>query len=252
MNRAKNRSANYYKCAQCPLRSLQTFSRNATEEIRFIQTFKQGEMRMEAGTVILREGERSGVLLTLLEGWAFRYRSLSNGQRQILSFCLPGDFIGLQEELEGENAQGVDALTDVRFCYFPTDRLHDLHRKFPSLGFDMMRIATHDELIVDENLLSVGRRSAEQRIAMMLVQLYKRAESVGLKAADGSVPFPVTQQHLSDALGLSLAHTSKTLKRLATRGFHRLEDKRLWLLNSKSLRQFADYHMPVLVNRPLI
>jgi CRP/FNR family transcriptional regulator, anaerobic regulatory protein len=234
------------------LRSLRSFSPNTPEEIDFIQRLKMGELVLGAGADVFREGEKSDHLFTLLEGWAFRYRTLREGGRQIIQFLLPGDFIGLQQKIGSEATQGVQLLTDGRLCRFPDAALWRIHREHPSLGYDVTWIAAHDELIVDENLVSVGRRSAMQRIAMILIHLYKRAESVGLRLSDGSIEFPVTQQHLSDALGLSLAHTNKCLRKLENAGFYELDAGRLFLRKPAALREIADYfHLP-LRNRPLI
>jgi CRP/FNR family transcriptional regulator, anaerobic regulatory protein len=188
----------------------------------------------------------------LLRGWAFRYRTLSNGKRQILNFLLPGDFIGLQEKLGAHSSNGVEMLSDARLCRFPSDRLWDLYRNHPSLSYDITWIAAHEELIVDENLVSVGQRTAAQRIAMLIIHLYKRAESVGLKDVDGTVPFPVSQQHMADALGLSLVHTNKTLGRLARQGMFTIRDGRLTIGKPETLKQLADYFSVPLRGRPLI
>jgi CRP-like cAMP-binding protein len=239
-------------CVNCPLRRLGTFSPNTAEEISFIQSFKRGEVSLKAGSLLVREGVNSGEFYTLLRGWAFRYRTLSDGKRQILNFLLPGDFIGLQEKLGAHSSNGVEVLSDARLCRFPPERLWALYRNHPSLSYDITWIAAHEELIVDENLVSVGQRTAAQRIAMLLIHLSKRAESVGLAGANGSVPFPVSQQHMADALGLSLVHTNKTLGRLARQKMFTIKDGRLSIGKPESLHELADYFSVPLRGRPLI
>lgn len=239
-------------CAECPLRRVGAFSSNTPEEIAFIQQFKSGEIVLPAGALLSREGVNVGELHTLLEGWAFRFRTLSSGARQILNFLLPGDFIGLQEKLGAHALHGVELLTDARLCRFPSSRLWDLYTQHPSLGYDVTWIAAHEELIVDENLVSVGQRSAAQRIAMLLIHLYKRADSLGLKAPDGRVPFPITQQHMADALGLSLVHTNKTLRRLQASGHFEIGGGMLTLKRPEAMSRLADYYALPLHGRPLI
>jgi CRP-like cAMP-binding protein len=222
------------------------------EELAFIEAFRTGTSAVQAGGTILYEQKPNGKLFTLYSGWAFRYKTLSDGRRQILNFLLPGDFIGLQEKLGAHSSNGVEALTDARFCRFPADRLWDLYRNHPSLSYDITWIAAHEELIVDENLVSVGQRTAAQRIAMLMIHLFKRAESVALKDAAGSVPFPVTQQHMADALGLSLVHTNKTLGALTRQGYFKVKDGRLTIGKLDSLHALADYFTLPLRGRPLI
>lgn len=239
-------------CRNCPLRKTQAFSPNTDQEIDFIQSFKRNELILPAQARLIREGATRAELYTLLDGWAFRFRTLSSGERQILNFLLPGDFIGLQQKLDAQYPFGVELLTASRFCVFPSERLWDVYTNHPSLGYDITWIAAHEELIVDENLVSVGRRSALQRVGMLLIHLFKRAESVGLKRDDGSIPFPVSQQHMADALGLSLVHTNRTLKQLRASGAFHMADGRLAIDRPDALKNIADYYGLPVRGRPLI
>jgi CRP-like cAMP-binding protein len=177
-----------------------------------------------------------------LSGWAFRFKTLSDGRRQILNFLLAGDFIGVQQNMGDSAAHGVQALTDVTLCVFRRDALWELHRSSPSLGFGVTWLMAHEESLVDDTLLSVGRRSAEERIASLLVLLFKRAAALMPDAGAHGVPFPLTQQHIADGLGLSLVHTNKTLRKLEKRGLHRIEDGRLRLIDVKALARIADLY----------
>lgn len=239
-------------CKSCPLRQSGNFSAHTEAEIEFIQRFKKHQSTLRAGQSILSEGAFTGELYTLLSGWAFRYRTLSDGRRQILNFLLPGDFIGLQDQLGQVSPHGVETLTDCELCVFPLKRLWDLYSSHPSLGFDVTWLCAHEELIVDENLLTAGRRAATERIAMLLIHLYKRAESLGLGGAANGVPFPLTQQHVADALGLSLVHTNKTMKRLQADGLFSIEGGRLILHKPSKIAALADYYALPLRGRPLI
>ena len=116
-----------------------------------------------------------------------------------------------------------------------------MFREHPRLGYDITWLAAHEESHVDENLLTAGRRNAAERVAMLLMHLYRRLERIGL-AEEGTVAFPLNQQHIADALGLSLVHTNKTLRRLAALGLHELHNGRLRLLNSRALARIADYY----------
>lgn len=192
-------------CIDCPLRALPLFLSHTEEELALVQYLKRREITLDAGATVIHEGQAQTRLFTLLGGWAYHFKTLSDGRRQILSFLLAGDFIGVQQK--------------------------------------MSEAAAHEESLVDDNLLSLGRRSAEERVATALILLHKRAAAL-VDAADraGGVPFPVTQQHLADALGLSLAHTNKTLRKLQRRGLYRIADGRLALLDPQALARLADLY----------
>ena len=227
-------------CTACPLRALALFKGAEPKELALIESLRGAQLRRKAGQVLIAEGQANVPLYTLFAGWAFRFKTLSDGRRQILNFLLPGDFIGLQQKVSEQAAHGVEALTDVWLCPFQRDALWILHREAPALGYDVTWLAAHEESVVDDHLLSVGRRSAEERVAMLLVLLYKRAAALLSAVPAEGLAFPLTQQHIADALGLSLVHTHRTLRALERRGLHAIADGRLRLLNPKALLKMAD------------
>ena len=239
-------------CHACPLRARGEHTPNTADELVFIQDFKKREVSVAAGGSILREKSHSDELYTLRSGWAFRYRTFEDGRRQILNFLLPGDFIGLQAEIAGLSPYGVEALTESRLCVFPRERLWDLYQQFPRLAYDLTWLSSREELIVDENLLSAGRRSAIERVAMLLVHLYKRAINIGEGSKEAGVIFPLNQQHIADALGLSLVHTNKTLRRLQHHGLHEIRSNRLYLHNVDALQNISAYYALPLRRNPII
>ncbi len=230
------------RCTDCPLRQLPLFLNHTPEELELVQSLKRREMTVPAGDTLIHEGQTDAPLFTLRAGWAFRFKTLSDGRRQILTFLLPGDFIGVQQKMGDAAAHGVITLTDAVFCVFQRDSLWQLHRQSPTMGFNITWLTAHEESLVDDTLLSVGRRSAEERIAMLLILLFKRAAALQADAGAGGVVFPLTQQHIADGLGLSLVHTNKTLRKLESRGLHRLADGRLYLRDVKALARLADLY----------
>lgn len=224
-------------CAQCPLVELPQFCSHDDSELAFIAHFKAGEFSVDAQTTILAEGAHSAHLYTMLNGWAFRYKMLEDGRRQILNYAVPGDLIGLQGALMQEMQHSIEAMTPVTLCVFQRDRLRELYEKHPDLAFDITWLAAREERLLDEHLLSVGRRTAHERAAYLLAFLGTRAvmstPACGVpdrpndrNGADrqphvdigGTVTLPITQRHVADTLGLSLVHTNKTMRRLADKG----------------------------------
>jgi len=110
-----------------------------------------------------------------------------------------------------------------------------------SLAFDLTWLAAREEQLIDEHLVSLGRRTALERTAFLLLHLFVRADEAGL-AKNGTIQFPFTQQHLADTLGMSLVHTNKTLRRLSALGLHELKNGRLRMLNTRALARIADYY----------
>jgi CRP-like cAMP-binding protein len=162
-----------------------------------------------------------------------------------------GDLLGLQGTLMGEMQHSVEALSPIELCVFERERLGTLFRDHPGLAFDLTWIAAREERILDEHLLSIGRRSAIERAAYLLAFLAHKARESGL-ADTSPVNLPVTQQHVADTLGLSIVHTNKTLRKLADRGVIRWLERGCDVLNEPELARIADWHPPIPRRRPFI
>lgn len=238
-------------CHECPLRAKAAFRDKPEEQVDFIQEMKTDHLVFQPGASIVRQGSRSAQLFTLFSGWAIRFKEMRDGRRQILNFLLPGDFVGFQNRLFEESPYGVEALTDVEVCVFARSRIWDLYRGYPELAYDLTWLTAHEESFIDENLLTAGRRSAAERVAMLMMHLAKR---VALLRPSATAPYdiPINQSHIADALGLSLAHTNKTLKALEKRGLFRFANGQLEMMNSRALARLADYYDQPIGQRPLI
>ena len=229
-------------CEKCPLRGKSALRDFTPEELAFITEFKSGELHAEPGTTLFLQATNSAHLYTILSGWAFRYKMLPDGRRQILNYALPGDLIGLQGSIANEMQHSVEALTDVLLCVFPREKLWSLYTGYPALAFDVTWLAAREEQILDENLLNVGRRTSIERIAYLLLHLFSRAEEAGLTKSD-TAQFPFTQQHLADTLGMSLVHTNKTLRRLTATKTMRWKDKKFEILDRDGLAKIAGFEL---------
>lgn len=203
-------------CQQCPLRGIPGLRKMDREQLAFVSSFKVGELVCEAGATILVEGTHSPHLYTVLSGWGFRTKLLEDGRRQVLNYIMPGDFIGLQSALFDEMEHSVEALSDMILCVFERDRIFSLFEKQPSLAYGLTWLGAREERMLDNHLLSVGRRTALERASYLLAFLLERASALGLIRDEPTIR-PITQQIVADTLGLSLVHTNKTLAKLIDR-----------------------------------
>ena len=238
-------------CQRCPLRKLEIFRKFTDEELAFIQSFKSGELVLEAGSTIFSEGTNSPHLYTVLSGWAFKYKTLEDGRRQVINFALPGDFIGLQASILDTITHSVEALTDVVLCVFPRDKLWSLYKKHAGLAYDVTWLAAREESILGDYLLSVGQRRAGERIAFVLLQLFQRARQLGLVRGN-SLALPLTQEQLADTIGFSLVHTNKTLKNLRRSGAFKWNGSTLEGLDEEKLIDLVGHLSGVSGVRPFL
>ncbi|WP_315924903.1 Crp/Fnr family transcriptional regulator [Mesorhizobium sp. SP-1A] len=244
-------STRRYPCEKCPLRPLPLFREFESQELAFISTFKKGELAVDKGATVLVEGSHSAHLYTVLSGWGFRYKLLDDGRRQILNYVMPGDLIGLQGTVMGEMQHSIEALSPLLLCVFEREQLPELYRKHPGLAFDITWLAAREERMLDENLLSVGRRSALERASYLIAFIFARATGLGLNDSK-PMQIPITQQHIADTLGLSLVHTNKTLRKLSSRGLIVWRDGGCEVMDPEALQKLSGWSGLGDTRRPLV
>jgi len=226
------------KCEICPLRKKPLFAEMDDDIVRFMQEFKVGEMKVKAGTTLMMEGSNAPQLYTALEGMGLRYKTLIDGDRQVINFVLPGDFIGLQAGVMREMQHSVEASTDMILCVFDRKTLWDLFQNHPERAFDLTWVAAVEEHLLGESLAILGQMSGIERMARAFVRLHDRCEALDLKHGAG-VPLPFKQQDLADALGLSLVHTNKTLKKLRDQSIAKWATGKLEVMSYTRLCEIA-------------
>lgn len=227
------------KCSRCPLRKLPVFHRFTDSELEFMEGFKTGELSVEAGATIIEERTSSAHLFTALSGFGVRSRSLPDGSRQIVNFVLPGDFVGLQSAVLSEMDHGVEAVTPMVFCVFSRERFWELFKRSAERAYDIAWIAAREERTLGEMLTAVGRKSAVERVASFVLWLTTRTEELKMCGRDGAYPMPWRQHHVADALGLSLVHTNKTIRKLEKMAVLEWSNGHLFVLDASRLADLS-------------
>lgn len=238
-------------CTNCPLRRREYFIAMTEEEVDFMLKFKIGELTVEPGTTILMEGSNSPQLFTVLSGMGTRYKTLEEGNRQVINFLFPGDFTGMQAGIMGEMKHSVEATTHMVLCVFNRGDIWNMFKTQPSRAYDLTWIAAVEEHFLGETIATLGQRDAGQRIAWAFLRIHHRLRAVGLEKA-GTVPLAFRQQDLADALGLSLVHTNKTIAKLRDLGLAQWSDGKLHIPDRIALGDHAGTTPEPLEKRPLM
>ncbi|WP_135502836.1 Crp/Fnr family transcriptional regulator [Roseovarius aestuariivivens] len=238
-------------CKDCPLRQLSAFEPFKKEEIDFMNRFKTGQMEVQPGTHLLVQASKSPQLFTVLSGMGLRYKSLENGERQVINFVFPGDFIGLQAGIMGEMGHSVEATTSMTLCVFNRADIWSLFRSLPDRAYALTHLAAVEEHFLGDALATIGQKSALEKVAWALCQIFTRSAALDLLKND-TCPFPYKQQDLADALGLSLVHTNKTLGRLREEGVLLWKDGNLTIYDRHKLGELASIDTSVPIVRPLM
>jgi CRP-like cAMP-binding protein len=210
-------------------------------EIALLETMAREQRTVAAGTELLDPSENYTSAFLIQEGWALRSRQFRDGRRQIINFLLPGDAFGLGALVLSRPDHSVSSITPVTLSPISPEALMVLMREQPRLGAAFLWSAAQEEAVLREHIVSIGRRTAYERVAHLLLELMHRLQLVG--AASGTdFHLPLSQPLLADALGLSVVHVNRTLRRLQHDGLITIQARRISVLDYDALRRTAEFH----------
>lgn len=190
---------------------------------------------------IAREGENPQVIRLLVSGWACRYKDLPDGRRQIVGFFLPGEFCDMNVAILSELDHSIGALTRVRYYEIPPERFQEVVDGRPRLIRALLWHELVNAGIQREWLLSVGQRSPTERLAHLFIELFQRLRAVGLTQGY-SYDFPITQNNLAEANGLSLVHVNRTLQEMKRDGLIEIAERKLTIIDFDRLKALAMFN----------
>jgi CRP-like cAMP-binding protein len=189
---------------------------------------------------MVREGQQTTECNLLLRGFAYRQKLLTDGDRQIISIHIPTEFIDLQNGILGTADHNVQSLNRSEIAAVPRSALMELADKRPAARLAMWIDTLIDSSIFREWVVNVGRRDSRTRIAHLLCELALRLERTG-QGRDGMFDFPLTQEQLADATGLTAVHTNRTLQSLRRDGLIQLSNGILRVLDWDKLREVGEF-----------
>jgi len=187
---------------------------------------------LSAGEMFTIDGLRSDHFYRLQSGWACQYQELYEGRRAIIDLYLPGDFIGLDASFNTRPIENVLALTSVEIVG-AGNVLSDASASWDTALF-VAWLLGHRQRRDDRLLAAISGCDARGRLAMMVLDLYKRLRGRKLISTD-SFNMPLTYQHIGAYLGLTVVHVNRVLRSLRDERIACLERHCLTILDMRRL-----------------
>jgi len=210
------------------------------EDIKRLGTLPLRTERVSRFRELVREGDIPDQCCLLAAGYACRYKESLRGARQIVSFHLRGDLLDIQHLFLARADHSLQTITPATVAWIPKAELLRLAWERPNIGKALWRDTLIDGSIFREWVLNVGRRDAKTRVAHMLCEFVARCEAVGLGSAE-SFEFPMTQEQIGDATGLTSVHVNRTLKALDGDGALLRNRNRFQVVNWEQLCALAEF-----------
>lgn len=239
---------NLPKCQSCPIRASALFGELETSQLDKARALRSSQFLYKTGEHLYHEGDTAEHAYTLYDGWVILYKSLENGDRQILRFALPGDFlcykVGKNKILD-HSAMSVSAVT---LCAFPIDRFKTTISELPDLALALGSMTTLISERCHTALTTIASHPAESKVAFLLLSLFVREHARADKKEDYCVPFPITQEDIGDALGLTSIHVNRVLQSLRKQNLIECKNKCLKVPDQKALAKVAKIPLTELQN----
>ncbi|ASJ72260.1 Crp/Fnr family transcriptional regulator [Granulosicoccus antarcticus] len=233
-------------------RKLGAFVDLSGAELSVLEGLHKQRRTFVAGCDLVRQGQSGQSAYILLSGWACAYKTLVSGQRQIVNFQIPGDFLGLRSVLLKLSDHSVEPVSDIEVTEVLLTDLLTAFTQTPRLATAIFWAVSRDEAMIVEHLVDIGRRNAAERMAHFLLELGARLSLVGMGSKEGYA-CPLSQYMLADALGLSSIHINRVLRQLREAGMVTFRNGFVAFQDYDQLVEFAEFD-PVYLDqtRPLL
>jgi len=220
---------------------LEAFTRLSADDRAALGGATRNFRYVDARRDVISEGDKPRCVHLVLDGWACRYKQLPDGKRHIVALFVPGDFCDVNVYILKAMDHSIGAITRLKVAMITPDEMNALTAERPRMTQALSWHELVTAAVQREWTLNLGQRSAYERLAHLLVELYLRLATVG-RAYDGRCDFPLTQNDLADATGLTSVHVNRTLQELRGDGLIELERKQLHILDLPRIMEVSMFN----------
>lgn len=162
------------------------------------------------------EGDARDRIYIVESGWVKLYRTLIDGQRQVVGFANEGSVLGF--ESDALHANSCQAITPVSVRIIPVSRLNGICRNDPALADQILRQIGRQLGAAQAQLATIGAQSAEQKLATFLLSIADLCDETD----DGEFDLPMRRGDMAEFLGLRLETVSRKMTEFQRRGWIKL------------------------------
>ncbi|GEO19422.1 Crp/Fnr family transcriptional regulator [Microvirga aerophila] len=223
------------------IRKLENFTTFSEDDKQALNKATQQVRHCRAREDIICEGDCPEVVNLLMEGYACRYKDMQDGRRQIIAYFVPGDLCDISVFILREMDHSIATVSPATVALIPRDTMLDLMVHHPRIAQALWWSTLVDEATLRAWIVNVAQRTAYERMAHLLCELFFRLRAVGLTNGH-SCQLPVTQAELAETLGLTPVHVNRTLQDLRRDGLLELRGKVLTIFDLSALQRAAQFN----------
>ncbi len=233
------------------IRRLRISSGLSDADIKEIHTLPILVREYPAERAVVRDGERCTECCLIAEGFCIRSKTIPDGNRQILSIHIPGEVPDPMSLFLHVMDHDLTALTPCTLGFISHEVLRQLHRRRPDIAEMFWRDTLIDAAMLRDWIVNVGQRSAPARLAHVMAELRQRLKVVG-RLNGNSFEMPLTQEQLSEALGITPVHANRVIRQLREDAIVDFQRGRVTILDERKFMELADFDNRYLHESPAL
>ena len=231
----------------CMVEKFKHYIHLTQDEQDLLKSLEEREEHYKSGDLVRKKGESADDLIILKSGWAFISNQLDQNIRSIFNVKLHGDIVGISELSFDKYLYDFVALTDITICPFPKKNLNEIFTKSERLSRVFYTILSREQSMLYERIVSIGRRTALEKVAHFMVEISVRLGMLGMDT-EKKFDFPIRQEHIADLLGLSSIHVNRSMNELKRHGYIEYDRSSLTILDREKLLSLANFNHLFLQN----
>ncbi len=241
---AKNLDATLARiaCGSCSLVDLCLPVGVTRDEMDELDRIVRRRRPLGRGEHVFRFGDDFRSVYAVRAGSVKTYTMTESGGEQVTGFHLPGEIIGLDAIHSGRHPSSAKTLETTSLCEIPFAQLEDLAVHIPMLGRQLVRIMSREIRGDDELLLLLGKKTADERLAALLLSLSSRLHERGFSAREFNLS--MSRNDIGNYLGLAVETVSRLFTRFQQQGLISVDSKHVRLENLDALRALAGFDKP--------
>jgi CRP/FNR family transcriptional regulator len=222
-------------CLECDVRLLSVCGALDDAELGALESLAKSCV-FEPKQTLFVEGEPAESVFTVTQGMIRLFKLVPDGRRQIVGFALPGDFLGLA--MANQYGFSAESIVPTRVCRFSRAAFSAFVDQKPHLLRRLHEFATHELSLAQDQMVLLGRRNAEGKLAAFLIGLRNRIAAIAGHSV--TVALPMSRQDIADFLGLTIETVSRTLSSMAKDKLILIVPDGVRLLNPKAVEALAE------------
>ncbi|MFA0789205.1 fumarate/nitrate reduction transcriptional regulator Fnr [Microbulbifer echini] len=227
-------------CSNCSVRRLCLPAGLSLEDIARLEQVTRKKKVIKAGESLYRPGDSFQNLYAIRSGSFKSVIIAADGDTQVTHFALPGELLGLDAYSKQVHSSYAEALEDSSVCRLPFVQLEILAQQVPALQQQIYSIFSEELRQENEILMLLGKRSADTRLAALLINISSRYASRGYSHSEFILSMPRTD--IANYLGLTAETVSRLFSRFQRQNLIRVNGRVVQVIDLLGLSELAGTH----------